>query len=248
MTGESSVLIEAEGLVLGYGRRRILADVSLRILQGEYWCILGPNGEGKTTLLRAILGLLRPLGGRLRLHPDIADRRRIGFVPQRCELNPALPITVREFISLGTVGIPMGGAERKIRMAETLARVGLAGLERRSYWSLSGGQRQRTHLARALVRRPTLLILDETTAGLDFSIEEAFLGSLGRMHREEGITVLVVTHDLEVAREHATHAALVHGGRVRSGPCGEVLTAGSIQDAYGVEDRAGAAASGGGRA
>ena len=243
---DGALLLEAEGLALGYGRRKILNGVNLCVRRGEFWCLLGPNGEGKTTLLRAILGLLAPLSGRLQLHPELVDRQRIGFVPQRCEFNPSLPTTVREFILLGTVGIPLDRAERMARLDEALSRVGLLGSGSRSYWSLSGGQRQRTHLARALIRRPSLLILDEPTAGLDFTIEEAFLRFLSKMNQEEGQTLLVVTHDLATAREHATHVALIHGGQVRSGPRAGILTEENIRSTYpaGEPDACAAAAGG----
>jgi len=117
----ADTLIDAQDLALGYARRPILERVSLRVGVGEFWFLLGRNGAGKSTLLRAIVGTLPPLGGTLRLHPAIASRERLGFVPQRCDVNPALPTTVREFVVLGTVGLSLRRADE----AERLACLGL---------------------------------------------------------------------------------------------------------------------------
>ena len=117
-------VIEAQGLVLGYDGRVVLRDVDITIRPGEFWFLLGPNGSGKTTLLRALLGVLPPRAGRLSLHPDLAGRRRIGVVPQRCDLNPALPTTVREFVLLGTVGARAPGREEQAREGRRASRRG----------------------------------------------------------------------------------------------------------------------------
>ena len=107
------VLLKATGLSLGYGRRMILQAVDLSVSPGEFWFFLGPNGEGKTTLVRAILGALPPRSGRLWLDPELGRRERIGFVPQRCDINPTLPTTLGEFTTLGLVGIAAPAHERR---------------------------------------------------------------------------------------------------------------------------------------
>jgi len=226
--------IEARGLVLGYGRRVVLRDVNLAIRPGEFWFLLGPNGAGKTTLLGALLGVLPPLAGELVLHPDLAGRRRMGVVPQRCDLNPALPTTVREFVLLGTVGARQSRREEQARLAWALEHAGLGGMERRSYWALSGGQRQRALVARALVRRPSLLILDEPTSNLDPAAEDALLRLLTELRRTQGLTLVFVTHDVEIAARYGTHLALVSGGRVRAGAARDLLAPGILRDIFGV--------------
>jgi zinc transport system ATP-binding protein len=163
------VLLKATGLSLGYGRRMVLRGVNLSVSPGEFWFLLGPNGEGKTTLVRAILGALPPRSGRLWLDPELGRRERIGFVPQRCDINPTLSTTLGEFTMLGLVGIATPAHERRERLAWALDKVGLGRLEEKDYWALSGGQRQRALVARALVRRPSVLILDEPTNGLDLA-------------------------------------------------------------------------------
>lgn len=233
--GSREVLIDVRNAEIGYPGRRVLDAVTLEVRAGDYWFFLGPNGSGKTTLLRCILGLLEPRRGRVALHPGLADRRRLGFVPQRCDLNPSLPTTVREFVSLGFVGTGLRGAERRRARDETLERAGLAGMERRSYWDLSGGQKQRALLARALVRRPRLLIVDEPTEGLDVAAEEGFLAALDRLRAEDRLTLVFVTHHLAIAAHHATHVAFFHEGRVVSGPRDRVLGRDALRRVFGVD-------------
>ncbi len=215
-------LLVAKGVTLGYDDVAVLRDVTLRVRPGEFWCWIGPNGSGKSTLLRAFLGLLEPLSGELEVAARLRDRTRIGYVPQRSELSDALPTTVRELVELGLVRTGAPRAAREAAVSWALEQVGLAAMARRSFWSLSGGQRQRTLLARALVRRPELLVLDEPTEGLDAPTHEALLRTVDALQRE-GLTLLVVTHRLEIARERADHVALFVGGRVIAGPRDEVL-------------------------
>lgn len=215
-------LLAARGLALGYGEVAVLRDVTLSVRAGEFWCWIGPNGSGKSTLLRAFLGLLEPLAGRLERAARLQDRTRIGYVPQRSELSDALPTTVRELVELGLVRTRARRAAREAAVHWALEQVDLAPMARRSVWSLSGGQRQRALLARALVRRPELLVLDEPTEGLDAPTHEALLRTVDALQRE-GLTLLVVTHRLEIARERADHVALFVDGGVIAGPRDEVL-------------------------
>jgi ABC-type Mn2+/Zn2+ transport system ATPase subunit len=228
------VVLKVSKVTLAYGRRTILADIDLEIRRGEFWFCLGPNGEGKTTLLRAILGDLQPQRGQLWLHPDLARRERIGFVPQRCDLNPALPTTVREFVLLGTVGTQIRRREFRDRLQWALTRVGLQDMTRRSYWQLSGGQRQRALVARALVRQPGLLLLDEPTNGLDLPTADALLQLLVELNRREQVTLLFVTHDIALAARYATHTMLLRAGQAVVGPVQEVLTARHLERTYGI--------------
>jgi ABC-type Mn2+/Zn2+ transport system ATPase subunit len=219
---------------LGYGQRVVLTQVDFQMRQGEFWFFIGPNGEGKTTLLRAILGMVRPQAGQLWVHPELGQRQRIGFVPQRCDINPTLPTTVREFVLLGLVGIDTDRREAAVRLGWALERVGLGGLEEKDYWSLSGGQRQRALVARALVRRPAILMLDEPTNGLDLVAEDAALRLLAELNCKEQQTLLFVTHNLAIAARYATHIALFHAGEVVSGPRHEVLNRQTLERVYGV--------------
>ena len=232
-SSDDSPILELVGARLGYPGKLVLDSVDLRIERGQFWFVLGPNGSGKTTLLRALLGLLEPLDGRVIRDRRRAARSRIGFVPQQCAFSPALPTTIREFVSLGAVGGDRPAESRAEDLAWALDRAQLSGMADRDYWSLSGGQRQRTLVARALVRRPSVLILDEATEGMDLRSRDEFLDTLEDLHQESASTLVFVTHHIELAARHATHVALVNAGGVVSGPVGEMLEAEALAEAFG---------------
>lgn len=225
--------MRACGLALGYGEGSVVAGVDLTIHAGEFWCWIGPNGCGKTTLLRAVLGELGPRAGVLERGPALRDRRRVGLVPQRCGLEPSLPTTVREFVELGLVRAGIPRRMHRDAIARALARVGLAERGRESFWALSGGQRQRAMLARALVRRPALLLLDEPTEGLDVTTREGLLDTIAELRRDGDLTLVVITHHLELARSVATHVALFGRGGVEAGARDAVLRPGALERAFG---------------
>jgi ABC-type Mn2+/Zn2+ transport system ATPase subunit len=229
------LVIQARALALGYRGREVLHDVDLEIGEGQFWFLVGPNGSGKTTLLRALLRELRPMRGALLCDPERVGPEHVGFVPQRSEINPALPTTLREFVGLGLVGLRVPAKEARARLRETLAEVGLAGFEERDHGSLSGGENQRALLARALIRRPRTLLFDEPTSGLDLTSEHALLRLLERLNREEGLTVVVVSHDLSLAARYATHVAAFHERSVASGPRDAILNEETLRRAYGTE-------------
>lgn len=230
-------MIDARDLELGYEGSAVVSGIDLTVRSGERWFLIGPNGSGKSTFLRAVLGLLPPRSGALRLDPDIGDRSGLGFVPQRCEWTATLPSTVREFVSLGFVGLDRSAAERAAGIAWALGRVGIESLARSSYSALSGGQRQRALVARALVRRPRLLILDEPTEELDVASESALLETLLELNRDDGTTILFVTHELELAAQYATHVAIFADGRVTSGARSEQLDPDTLERAFGKRIR-----------
>jgi ABC-type Mn2+/Zn2+ transport system ATPase subunit len=235
----AELLVRARGLALGYGAATVVEGLDLEVRSGEEWFVIGPNGSGKTTLLRAVLGLLAPRRGELWLHPDVANRAHVGYVPQRSDWNPALPTTVREFVSLGHVGTRTPRPERAERLRWALERVGLGGRERVDFRALSGGQRQRALVARALVRRPRLLILDEPTEELDVTSEASLLDTLEELVRSEGTALLFVTHELELASRRASHVALFAAGRMTAGTREEVLGGDALERAFGARVRLG---------
>jgi ABC-type Mn2+/Zn2+ transport system ATPase subunit len=231
VNAECGAILDARDLAIGYRGHPVLTGVDWTVRPGDYWFLLGPNGSGKTTLLRAVLGLILPLAGSLQRDPELASLPHTGFVPQHSRINPTLPTTVREFVALGSVGLRERDAGS---LAWALARVGLAELAPRDLRALSGGQRQRALVARALVRRPRLLVLDEPTEGLDVASEESFLATIEALHREEQLTLLFVTHKLRIAARYATHVALFAAGHVRAGPRDAVLVPADLEAAFGV--------------
>jgi len=234
MANGDGAIIQIRNLALGFGERVILSEIHLEVRAGEFWFFLGPNGMGKSTLLQALLGVIKPRGGEIWWDRDRVPVQARGFVPQRCELSPTLEISVREFVSLGLVGLRVDRAERERRLDWALDRMGLRDLARRSHGSLSGGQRQRALGARSLIRRPSVLLLDEPINNLDLPTAEAFLQSLAALNQDEGITLLFVTHDLLMAARFATHVALFHHGHLHAGPAAEILQPEALEEAFGV--------------
>lgn len=181
------MLVKARHLSVTLGDQPVLTDVSLTVNPGEIVTILGPNGSGKSTLLRALLGLVRPTSGEVLRRPKLS----IGYVPQILAIDPSLPLTVRRFLSLpARVGDAAATA--------ALARVGMEGAGPLPVQGLSGGQLQRVMLARSLLARPELLVLDEPTQGLDQPGEAAFYRLIEEVRRDTGAGVLMVSHDLHV--------------------------------------------------
>lgn len=178
----------------------VLSNVSLSIRPSEIVTVVGPNGSGKSTLLRALLGLIRPDSGRINRKPDL----RIGYVPQKIQIDPAMPITVSRFLSM-----PVKATAQDIEAA--LARVGIAGLGTRQMSQLSGGQFQRALLARALLQRPELLVLDEPTQGLDQPGIIAFYRLIDEVRAETGAAVLLVSHDLMIVMRSSDRVICLNG-------------------------------------
>jgi zinc transport system ATP-binding protein len=181
-------LIEAVGVTVRIGRHELLSGVDLEVFPGEILSLVGPNGAGKTTLVRVLLGVIEPSRGGVRRHPGLA----VGYVPQRLHVDPTLPLSVGRFLSVGRRR--RDGA----RPADALAEVGAAHLERALIAELSGGEFQRVTLARALLRDPDLLILDEPAQGVDFNGQLELYALIERLRDERGCGVLLVSHDLHV--------------------------------------------------
>ena len=233
-SAEKDPIVEVAEATFAYGRNIILESVEMQIHDSEFWCFIGPNGEGKTTLIKALLGALRPKRGLIRLRPDFARRTRIGFVPQNCDLNPTVPTTIQSFVIQGTAGLPVGESKLKQRVQKSLEVMGIQHIRDRSIWKVSGGQRQRAMVARALVRDPLLMIVDEPTAGLDLAASSGLLKTITELNRQHGITVIFVTHDLQLAGHHASHVAVFKNRRVTCGPVAKALTGENLGNAFGV--------------
>ena len=189
------------GVSFAYEGAPALSDVSLAIETGDTVSVVGPNGGGKTTLLRLILGLLRPTRGVIRLfgRPPEEARKRVGYVPQQVLYDPQFPMQVEDVVLMGRLGNRLAGPySRRDRAAaaEALGSVGLAGLEHRGFAALSGGQRQRVLIARALASEAELLLLDEPTSHVDRTAEEGLYALLGELSKK--LTLAIASHDLGV--------------------------------------------------
>jgi zinc transport system ATP-binding protein len=225
------VAVETRSLSFSYGPGPpVLADVDLTIERGQFVAIAGPNGGGKTTLLRLILGIERPTAGQALLFGEPAHRfsRRetIGYLAQRAQLGVSAPATVREVVSAGRlprVGLlGRAGAEDRRLIGEAIARVGLTDVANRPLARLSGGQQQRAFIAKALATEPKLLVLDEPTTGVDAEAQEAFAALLDRLHRELGVTILYVSHEFGSVERFVERIVLVRGGIVFDGSPSEL--------------------------
>ena len=223
--------VELEKVSFAYpGGPEVLGRVDLNIHAGEFVTIAGPNGGGKTTLLRVALGLEEPVSGTARLFCEpadrVRDRYRIGYLAQRTRLGIDAPASVGEVVTSGRVarrGLlkPFGRADRDA-IAEAIARVGLEDQASTPIQRLSGGQQQRAFIAKALAGEPELLVLDEPTAGVDVDAQEAFGAFLGELHQALGVTILYVSHEFGAVERFVERVVLVRGGIVFDGPPAEL--------------------------
>jgi iron complex transport system ATP-binding protein len=234
-----------ERLDFAYRAAPILAGLDLTVASGTITGVLGPNGSGKTTLVRLASGALNPTAGRIVLFGnDVASlparerARRVAVVPQ--ETHPVFEFTVEEIVRmgraphLGLLGLE-GPRDRRIAR-EAMERCEVSSLAARSFRALSGGERQRVMLARALAQEARLLLLDEPTAFLDLKHRLAVYALLGQLHRDNGLTVVVVSHDINLAARHCDRLVLLRGGAIAvDGTPAEVLRPDPIRSVYEVE-------------
>jgi zinc transport system ATP-binding protein len=194
----------------------VLQDVELQVQRGEFVAIAGPNGGGKTTLVRIVVGLEQPTTGRVeRL------ARKIGYLPQRAQAGLDAPVTVRELVSSGRASRarligPLNNADRNV-VRHAIDRVGLTPQTDRRLSTLSGGQQQRAFIAKALAAEPELLVLDEPTTGVDVEAQEAIAALLGRLRDELAMTILYVSHEFGAVEQFVERIVLVRGGIVFDG-------------------------------
>ena len=221
-----SLAVELRGMSFAYhGGPPVLEGVDLTVGRGEFVAIAGPNGGGKTTLLRVLLGLEQPTRGSASLFGEPADRfsrrRRISYLAQRAQAGGEAPVTVREVVAAGSLAAgPLLGPLRRGDRAlvdDAIARVGLAGYAVRPLRTLSGGMQQRAFIAKALAAQPELLVLDEPTTGVDAASQESLAELLAELHDELGVTVLYVSHEFGAVEHFVERVVLVRGGVVFDG-------------------------------
>jgi ABC-type Mn2+/Zn2+ transport system ATPase subunit len=226
-------------LTLGYGRNALFRNLDVEVGRGEILGIVGPNGCGKTTLLRTLLGLLPPLGGRVERRPGLS----ISYVPQREKIDRLIPVTTLEVVLMGpsarASAVRLVRATDRQAAARALALVGIESLGRTLFRNLSSGQQQRVLLARALATSPDVLVLDEPTAGMDIGGEATLIEFLRDLNRRDQVTILVVTHVLPIVLNLATSIVLMSDRAVLQGAVADVLQEDRLASLYGTPVRLG---------
>lgn len=227
-------LVTFDHASLGYGRRVVLRDLSFTINEGDFLGLVGPNGSGKTTVLRALLRTHPPLSGSVVLAPGL----RFGYVPQRDQVDYDYPLTALDVVLMGRYDrIGLGRrptAEDRALAMRALEQVGIPELAGQHLRNLSGGQRQRTLIARALVGEPNVLVLDEPTNGMDLVSTTQILGLVRDLHERSGLTVLMVSHALNEVANYVERIALVINEGFRIGPTAEIMTESVLSGIYGI--------------
>lgn len=234
-------IISVKNVFFAYGQSPILEHISFEVKAGDYLGVIGPNGGGKTTLLKLMLGLLRPSTGEIKLLGDSvlrsANRHRIGYVPQRGSSDDRLfPGTVEEVVlsgrtaSRGLLSIRSKSDNSAVKRAMKTADV--AHLAHRRIGTLSGGERQRVLIARALAGDPAVLMLDEPTAAVDAPSQEAFYAFLQKLHGQ-GLTIIIVSHDVDVITHEVDTVLCLNKHLVCHGPANEVMEKSTLEKAYG---------------
>ena len=221
-------ILEVRGLTVRYEGIAALADVSFTIEKEAIVTVIGPNGSGKTTLLKAILGLV-PYEGEVRLfsRPLREVLHQVGYVPQRFAFDPTFPLTVEEFIAL-TCRTP-----ERLPVHGVLAEVGMGDLKGKLIGELSGGQMQRVLLAHALLHRPRILFLDEATSGIDIEGQGDFYSTIRRLNREHGVTVIMVSHEVNVVYKLTDRVICLNRDLVSHGETCTALTPEVLRRLYG---------------
>jgi len=243
MTDEEMELLNKEPVIqlehasFAYNGHSVLENVSLTVYERDFLCMVGPNAGGKTTLLKLILGLLKPTEGTVRVfgQPPVKTRSRMGYMPQHASLDLLFPVSVMDVVLMGRLGngkkfgLFRGGDRKAAKQA--LEKVELYDIPKRSFSELSGGQRQRVLIARALVSDPEILLLDEPTANVDAAVETEFYELLSQLN--EKMTVALVTHDLGFVSHYVKGVACVNR-RVVVHPTSEI-TGEMINEMYGCD-------------
>ncbi len=239
----SRPVVEIRDLYVSVNRENILQDVNLQIHEGTFLGLIGPNGGGKTTLLKTVLGLVKPDRGEVRvfgLEPDDRHNRgRVGYLPQRAYADLTFPVSAFDVVLMGRysrIGIwRRPSDEDRRRTMEKLEAVGMARLKDRPIGYLSGGEQQRVFIARALASEPELLLLDEPTSGVDTTAQQSFYQMLGKLKKEYALTIVLVSHDIGVVPHHTDEVACLNRRIHLHGKSPDGLDAETLGKVYGCE-------------
>jgi ABC-type Mn2+/Zn2+ transport system ATPase subunit len=227
-------ILKLRHVAVGYSRHIVLPDVNFTIRRGIFGGLLGANGSGKSTLIKTILGIIPPISGRVEFIPANGRPVILGYVPQRDTLDPIYLLSSFEVALMGTSqrvgpGRRIGSAE-KAWARQCLKETGADTLNRKLFSELSGGQKQRVLIARALATRPDFLLLDEPTSGIDAAARQAIMEVMERIHKQQGLTIIMASHDLPMVRHFVQEVLWLHNGEVLQGPVNELLTKEKIEE------------------
>ncbi|MCW2586004.1 MAG: putative metal transporter ATP-binding protein [Frankiales bacterium] len=225
-------LVDVRGVTFGYGGAPALRDVTFTVQPGQFTGIVGPSGSGKTSLLKVLLGTVKPQHGTVTRSSGTA----VSYVPQLETVNWNFPVTVAECVLMSRATkrlSPFATREEKADVGQVLERLGIAELGRRHIRELSGGQQQRMFIARALVRRPQLLLMDEPTSGVDVATRHEVLHLLGDLN-EDGLAIVLTTHDLNGMASHLPHLVALQQRVIAAGTPREVIVPDVLERVFGA--------------
>jgi len=230
-------MIDVQQLTVRLGDRIALQDITFQAERGSYVAVLGPNGGGKSTLLKAILGLITIVSGSISVSSNgtRTERSTVGYVPQIKALDRTFPAVAIELVVTSRIGRWPGriSIEERRSAVSALKKVGADHLANRAINTLSGGELQRIYLARAILREPRLLLLDEPESGIDVAGTQDLYTLLEAFHREANACIIMVTHDWDVALHHASHVLLINGCQYAFGTPAEALTEEAVRATFG---------------
>jgi ABC-type Mn2+/Zn2+ transport system ATPase subunit len=245
MSESPQAIIRFDRASFGFPGVIALKDISLSINAGEFIGVIGPNGSGKTTLCKAVLGLMAPVAGHLHIFDCACDelrchhRAKIGYLPQKGVVDRNFPVTVLETVMMGrygALGLFTRPSEQDRKIArEALKHVGMDAHEDTALGHLSGGQQQRVFIARALAQQPKVLLLDEPTTGLDMTTQHNVIELVEHLHDELGLTVLLITHDVNMIRSRVDRLVLLKTKLFAAGPPADVLKPDILREVYGKD-------------
>ena len=235
----SEPFIHFDNLSIGYMGQPILSGISLSICRTSFTAILGANGSGKSTLLKTLLGLQQPISGTVSISTPNNAQPVFGYVPQAISLDPLYPLTGFDVVLMGSYGRVRPGRlvshDERSFVRKCLRAAMAEEFAYKKFSELSGGQKQRVLIARALVTKPDVLVMDEPTAGVDAQATHTLLEFISQIHEKQQLTTFLVTHDLALVRKHAQHVIWLHGGKALYGTTAELLSPEYMREIFEME-------------
>lgn len=236
---ETKALVSVKNLSFSYGTIPVLKDVTFPIYRRDFLSIIGPNGSGKTTLIKIILGLLKPSQGEVRILgkpvEEFSDWGKIGYVPQKAtHIDPFFPVSVKEVVAMSLFSSRKFPRSKKQQdedaIKNALRQVGMESFKSWRIGNLSGGQQQRVFISRAIVNEPDILFLDEPTAGVDAETQEHFYKMLDDLNKKQGITIVLITHDIGIVNKHVNKVACINQRLVYHGSHSEFCSSQAFKE------------------